>query len=147
MEKFKSTILKRIIGFIFYSVAVLGFAVFGIIAMNNNYPWINEKMISFDIGASAGIELVMVYYVAKYAGSITNEEKLRKLYIEETDERKEYISSKIGVNGLVIIMLSLLLGGIIAGYFNMTVFVTLIAAAIFCALMTLGLKIYYNKKY
>lgn len=147
MEKFKNTILRRIIGFIFYSVAVLAFAIFGLVAMKNNCLGINEEMMSFDMGVSCGIEIVMVYFVAKYAGSITNEEKLKKLYIEETDERKKYISSKIGRNGLVIIMLSLLLGGIIAGYFNKTVFITLIAAAVFCALVTLGLKIYYNKKY
>lgn len=147
MDKFKNVLIRRIVFFCFYSVAVLVFAIIGLIAINNQYPWANENMISFDIGVSAGIEIVMVYNVAKYAASIGNNERLKKLYIEETDERAKYISSKIGCKGLTVVMLSLLLAGIIAGYFNITVFITLIAAAVFCALVTVSLKLYYNKKY
>jgi len=47
---------------------------------------------------------------------------------------------------VLILSMALVLGGMIIGYFNETVFVILIGVALFQLLVSLGVKLYYKVK-
>ena len=56
------------------------------------------------------------------------------------------VCAKAGIPMVLILSMTLVLGGMIIGYFNETVFVVLIGVALFQLLVSLGVKLYYMKK-
>ena len=101
---------------------------------------------SFQCGFSAAGALVLVFWMMKYRAAFKDEAKLRLLYNEENDERMKLIRAKAGVPMVLILSLSLVLAGMIIGYWNETVFVVLIGVALFQLLVSLGVKLYYKVK-
>lgn len=89
----------------------------------------------------------MVYNMGKISAALKDEEKLKKLYITENDERHQYISAKIGGIGINIVIGCLTLGAVISGYFHEVVFFTLIATMLFAVIVKLVLTLVYSKKY
>ena len=70
---------------------------------------------------------------------------LRELYIDEHDERKNFIKLKSGSNLIVKIALGIFVISILASYFNMLVFYTLVITGSFLILVSLLLKLYWRK--
>ena len=101
---------------------------------------------SFQCGVSASGSIVLVFWLMKYRGALKDEAKLRLLYNEEKDERMSAIRAKAGIPMVLILSMALVLGGMIIGYFNETVFVVLIGTALFQLLVSLGVKLYYKAK-
>ena len=101
---------------------------------------------SFQCGFSAAGSLALVFWLMKYRGALKDEAKLRLLYNEEKDERMSAIRAKAGIPMVVILSMMLVLGGMIIGYFNETVFVVLIGAALFQLLVSIGVKLFYKAK-
>ena len=102
---------------------------------------------SFQRGFSAAGILVLVIWMIKYRAALKDEAKLRLLYNEENDERMSAIRAKAGIPMVLILSLALVLGGMVIGYWNETVFVVLIGVALFQLLVSLGVKLYYKVKY
>lgn len=88
-------------------------------------------------GAAAGI---------RYAVIVRDEKKLRRTYNQENDERIRAIRAKAGLPFALITSVVMIAVGIIAGYFNFTVFCTLIAAAVAQMLLSCVIKQIYLKK-
>ena len=101
---------------------------------------------SFQRGFSAAGILVLVIWMIKYRAALKDEAKLRLLYNQENDERMQAIRAKAGIPMVLILSLALVLAGMIIGYFNETVFIVLIGAALFQLLVSLGVKLYYKVK-
>lgn len=101
---------------------------------------------SFQCGFSAAGSLVLIFELMKYRSALRDEAKLRLLYNEEKDERMFAIRAKAGIPMVLILSMALVLGGMIIGYFNETVFVVLIGVALFQLLVSLGVKFYYKFK-
>lgn len=101
---------------------------------------------SFQCGFSAAGSIVLVFWLMKYRTALKDETKLRLLYNQEKDERMSAIRAKAGIPMVLILSMALVLGGMIIGYFNETVFVVLIGAALFQLLASLGVKLYYKVK-
>ena len=101
---------------------------------------------SFQCGFSAAGSIVLVFWLMKYRSALKDETKLRLLYNEEKDERMSAIRAKAGIPMVLILSMALVLGGMIIGYFNETVFVVLIGVALFQLLVSLGVKLYYKVK-
>ena len=101
---------------------------------------------SFQRGFSAAGILVLVIWMIKYRAALKDEAKLRLLYNEENDERMSAIRAKAGIPMVLILSLALVLGGMVIGYWNETVFVVLIGVALFQLLVSLGVKLYYKVK-
>lgn len=101
---------------------------------------------SFQCGFSAAGSLALVFWLMKYRTALKDEAKLRLLYNEEKDERMSAIRAKAGIPMVLILSMTLVLGGMIIGYFNETVFVVLIGVALFQLLVSLGVKLYYKVK-
>ena len=101
---------------------------------------------SFQCGFSAAGSLVLVYMIAKYRCALVDEQKLKKLYNQENDERMKAIRAKAGVPMTVILSMIFVLTGIVIGYFNETVFVVLICVALFQLFVSAAVKLYYMRK-
>ena len=144
MELFKKKIKARIIllcTVLLLFVAILLYNQFGASdALKDSLAF------SFQCGFSAAGSIVLVFWLMKYRGALKDEAKLRLLYNEEKDERMSAIRAKAGIPMVLILSMALVLGGMIIGYFNETVFVVLIGVALFQLLVSLGVKLYYKVK-
>ena len=102
--------------------------------------------ISFVSGFAFGIGGVAAVKSIRFSKTLKDQEKLKQMYIKEHDERLQEIASKVGVAGLNIGVSCMALGMLVAIFFNMTVFYTLLAATLFMVALKLILGWYYNKK-
>ena len=101
---------------------------------------------SFQCGLSASGSLVLVFWLVKNRCALADETKLRALMNQENDERMSAIRAKAGIPMVLILSMALVIGGMIIGYFNETVFVILIGVALFQLLVSLLVKLYYKVK-
>lgn len=144
MEQFRKKIKTRML---LISIVLL---VFVAILLYNQFgasdALKNSLAFSFQCGLSASGSLVLVFWLVKNRRALSDEAKLRLLYNQENDERMSAIRAKSGIPMVLILSMTLVLGGMIIGYFNETVFVVLIGVALFQLLVSLGVKLYYMKK-
>ena len=101
----------------------------------------------FQAGIAASLPGVLIIFAARYFMAIGSTERLKKLYISETDERKLFIKQKTGDIGMNIITYGLIVGATVAGNLSDTVFITLLCACLFVTLVRGFLKIFYRNKY
>lgn len=101
---------------------------------------------SFQCGFSAAGSIALVFWLMKCRAALKDETKLRLLFNEENDERMKAIRAKAGVPMVLILSLALVLGGMVIGYWNETIFMVLICVALFQLLVSLGVKLYYKVK-
>lgn len=145
MEKFKKALQHRLICAGLYCAVVLLMIGQSLFSQGNTH--VNDFISGFSLGVCVGIEFVVIFYMGKYISALRNEEKLKKLYILENDERIKMIQAKASSSGMAVAIAGLMLGALVAGYFNETVFFTLVAAALFVTFSFLFIKAYYCKKY
>jgi len=114
-------------------------------------PFTNAHYYDFISGVALGmtvaIMVIALVKIRKYNGCLKDERKLTMLFNEEHDERKQYIQNQSGGMILVICALIVFAMSLIAGFFNITVFITLLAVAYFLLFVKLCLKLYYKNKY
>ncbi len=144
MEQFKKKLKTRIV--LFCAVLLLFVAILLYNQFGANDAVKDSLAFSFQCGFSAAGSLALVFWLMKYRGALKDEAKLRLLYNEEKDERMSAIRAKAGIPLVVILSMMLVLGGMIIGYFNETVFVVLIGAALFQLLVSIGVKLFYKAK-
>lgn len=100
----------------------------------------------FHSGAFIGAELVAVWYLAKCIRARKNETELKKMYIEETDERTGLIIRNASTLGMNIAFIGLAAAAIISGFFSATVFFAITGCLFFILLVFYSLWAYYAKK-
>jgi len=144
MELFRKKLKTRIV--LFCAVLLLFVAILLYNQFGANDAVKDSLAFSFQCGFSAAGSLALVFWLMKYRGALKDEAKLRLLYNEEKDERMSAIRAKAGIPMVVILSMILVLGGMIIGYFNETVFVVLIGVALFQLLVSLCVKLYYKVK-
>lgn len=145
MEKYKAKIRMRMI-WMSMALSISAIAYFVLLLNQNQLPKVPDFIKGFQIGAFCGLELVLVYFVARDLGSMRNEKALRKLYIEEHDERAILIMQKTGAWGMVVCSVGLAFATVIAGFYNQMVFLSLLGATVFTALVKGFFKLYYHHK-
>lgn len=106
---------------------------------------LNDSALGFINGLTLGIEIICVFWVFKIRKALKDDKILRELYIDEHDERKNFIKLKSGSNLIGKIALGIFVASILASYFNMVVFYTLVITGIFLILVSLSLKLYWRK--
>lgn len=100
----------------------------------------------FQLGLVCVIALFAVYSMIKFQKMLSDEEAIRAFYIKEHDEREEAIREKTGGTVLYTCGVLIILAGVIAGYFNPVVFISLVCSGVFLLLVKKVLRIYYCKK-
>ncbi|BBF43516.1 predicted membrane protein [Lachnospiraceae bacterium KM106-2] len=146
MENFKRKLKVRMGVAWSYNIMVLLLLGLGVFDLATNTKSKQTNLVSaFNMGVCIGIQFVMIYFMGKYIAAMKSEEKLKELYIEETDERRLFIQAKIGGTAMNVVMAGLLLGAMVSGYFNIMIFYGLFGATIFTILVKLVMKVYYTR--
>lgn len=144
MEKYKKALALRIYALSFVTLLAVGMGIFDVFGateqMRENY------IFEFQCGFIAALGVMSVLLTMRYRKAMKNEEKLQLLFNKENDERLKAIKAKAGIPMLLITSLAMILSGVIAGYFNLTVAYTLIAASVCQLLVACIAKIIYMKK-
>ena len=79
--------------------------------------------------------------------AMKDQTKLKKLFIEETDERSQQIIVYSRSASTQTFLFAGLAAAIIAGFFSMSVSLTIVVCVAANGLITVGFKMYYSKKY
>lgn len=147
MGEFKTKIIRRIMLFsgITLITAVMGIYAFFAGTSSEKTSMANGSVSGFQFGLILGIGLLTLRQTIKLSIVVKDEKKLKMLYNEEQDERLKSIRSKAGMPMLMITSVMMLIAAIIAGYFNVVVFYTLIIAAIVQLSIGTIIKLYYMK--
>jgi hypothetical protein len=101
----------------------------------------------FICGASMGILGLILFGLVRNSQALKDEQKLKKLYIKEHDERTIQIWTAARAEAMRLFLLIGLAAAIIAGYFSITVSLTILACIVSLSLLGLGFKVYYSKKF
>lgn len=97
-------------------------------------------------GAFTSMLIVSSIYLAKYGKALKNEDELKKMYIEETDERNVSITKETMRTASTISLMITALAVIVSGFFNPVVSIVLAAALLCDLIITIAVSVYYNKK-
>lgn len=143
MEKFRKQIKTKLVLHIVFAVMMA--AVY--IGIYNIY----DEKDTFSAGYSAGfcstIIVSMLVIAFRYFMVLRDPEKLKKLYVAETDERLRLIREKTASGSFVVTILILGFATIIATFFSDTVVCVLAAVIGVMAVVKISFKIYYGRKY
>ena len=155
MEQFKEKLkTARII----YTIAALVLVLFGILFFLSEMGVVNitpvvgdshwqSRWRGFISGASCGIAGFILVTLLRISKALKNESALKKLYIQSNDERQEKIWISARATAMQICLIGGLVAGIIAGYFNVTVSVTILTCTVMFSLVAAGCKLYYTHKF
>ena len=145
MNKFKAKIRNRTIFLIILFVSMI--SIYLILFLNQDkLSSPSNDIINFHGGALSSFSILMILHIVRNLRAIRNENKLKKLYIGENDERTIIIMQKTGALGINICIIGFACATIIAGYFNKVVFSTLLGATLFVAIVKGLFKLYYRNK-
>lgn len=156
MEKYKEKIRTENTKLIIYAVVLGLFSLFTILAEAGVIPfpvpvagdshW-QSKWRGFICGAAFGLLIFMVIILIRNLRALRNDAALKKLCIKETDERTAEITRSAQAAAYRTFLTLGLIATIIAGYFSITVSVTILICIYVGAFLGPLYKFYYNKKF
>ena len=156
MEQFKKKLkVQNTITLICCSILLI-FTVFVILAEAGVLPFFtpvagdthwHSRWRGFITGASTGILALMIVSFIRSINAQKDETKLKKLYIQANDERQIQIWTAARAESMRVFVMLGLVAGIIAGYFSITVSITIIACVVVHSLIGFAFKVYYSQKY
>ena len=134
-----------------YTVAAVLLMIFSIGIVNitpvtGDSHW-QSRWRGFISGASVGIAVFMLMGIIRISKALKDEKALKKLYIQDHDERQIQIWTAARATAMQIFLIGGLVAGIVAGYFNMTVSITILACTVTQAFLGGGCKLYYSRKF
>lgn len=146
MEKFKLDIQRRIYGF----AGLILLFVLTYYFMNRMYGMgdgsnASDFIRGFQLGIFSAMVGATVVRILIYNAALRNETKLRKLHIEETDERNQLIALKAGGFASLVELIVSVLATLVAGFFSNTVFFTLLGVVLFIVFLRLITKLVYQR--
>jgi len=147
MEKYKKVVRKRISWVIISTLLVVTLVLCMHFFVIKSVNGASGNLFSFLEGGVIGLDLVALFYMIQYRKALENDEKLKKMYNEEHDERIQFIRQKAGFPVFTAAGVVMIVGGVVAGYISSTVSYTMAACGIFIILYQLVLKFYYKRKY
>lgn len=98
------------------------------------------------MGISVGLIIVMISFLIRNICALFDEQKLKKLYVKETDEREIQIWTSARATSMQIFLMAGLVAGVVAGYFNMVVSITIISCVFLHSIIGLLCSFYYRIK-
>lgn len=107
----------------------------------------NDLSNGFGTGACGSIITLMIINIIRYSAALKNDEKLKKLYILETDERERLIYEKTNSSSFRAVIILLGLAAMVASFFSKPIFYTVVAIIVAIAFVQVAFKFYYRRKY
>ncbi|WP_091013472.1 hypothetical protein [Paenibacillus amylolyticus] len=145
MDKFKIKVETRKNVLSLVAVAMILIYV-GLIFYRGGLPALPSFIKGFHTGAFIGVEVVITYFVVRYIKASKSEAELKKQFIEENDERSVTILQSASTLSVAIILISLGIASVIAGFFNPMIFYTLLTCLLFVLIVFLALWMYYARE-
>ena len=155
MEQYKE---KLRITNVFLMIGCIVLAVFAVIAIGSELGWFHilkpvagdshwhSRWNGFITGASCGVLGLLLYSLIRNRQALMDERKLKKLYVKEHDERTIQILTLARNTAMQILLLGGLVAVVIAGYFSITVSLTILGCIFAASVISLLLVGYYSKK-
>ena len=97
-------------------------------------------------GMSTGIMIVMIAFLIRNILALKDEKKLKKLYVETNDEREIQIWTAARSTAMQIFLMVGVVAAIVAGYFSMTISITIIACMFLQSIAGFFCMLYYRIK-
>lgn len=144
MDQYKKKLRARILWLAALSIITSLFGIYDVFFASEATK--NSKMFEFQIGMLAAICLLSTISTIRYNNILKDDSKLKLEFNKENDERYKAIKSKAGLPMVLILSILTIISAIIAGYFNITIFYTLIIAAMCQMLISGFIKLIYMKK-
>lgn len=148
MEKFRGILKKRLTtGIALNGLAIVTIALMALYSRKVSVPddHMSDAIHGFQVGVVLGLQMVMLVFMAKYSKALKDDNELKKLYIEENDERTKLISYKTGRVGFCVILGGIGMATVISGFFNTVVFITLLTVLVFTVIVQGVLYMYYKR--
>lgn len=98
-------------------------------------------------GASCGLAILMLAWTIRISKALHNDKELKTLYVEANDERQLQIYTSARATAMQFFLIGGLVAGVVAGYFNMSVSITILACVVVHSLLGAVCKLYYSKKF
>ena len=98
-------------------------------------------------GISCGVFALLLVVLIRNRRALKDEKKLKALYVKEHDERTIQIATLARNTAMQILLPAGLVASVIAGYFSVTVSMTILACTFFSSGIILFLMNYYSKKF
>ncbi|MDE5858916.1 MAG: hypothetical protein K2H23_00765 [Oscillospiraceae bacterium] len=108
---------------------------------------LNDLSNGFGTGVCTAIIVFMAIAICRYHGALKNDEKLKKLYILETDERERLIYEKTNSASFRTVIILLGFAAMVASFFSKTIFYTIVAIIMVIAFVQVVFKFYYRRKF
>lgn len=147
MENYKMTMKRRmyLLTALLLFISMLG--AYGVFMTSDSGGLDLSKGIvsGFQSGLIFGMGIMVLIDLIKLRSVVKDDKKLIIQFNRENDERMKMIRQKAGMPMLQITSVILLMAAVIAGYFNITVFYSLTAAAIVQLSLGTIVKVYYMK--
>lgn len=144
MEQFRKKIKSRMLWLSALSLITALFGVYDVFFASDTLR--NMEAFEFQGGALAALCLLSSLNIMRYNKILRDDTKLKMECNKENDERFKAIRSKAGLPNVMVLSILMIIAGIIAGYFNVTVFYTLIIAAICQILISGFIKLIFMRK-
>lgn len=142
MSNYKKILKQRIVIFAFLVIFAVGSGIFDVFFASADLK--NSDVFGFQVGVITAIGILATISIIRFTLVLKDEKKLQLEYNKENDERNKAIRGKAGLPIVLIISIAMVIAGVIAGYFNIIVFYTLIIAALcqmsICVIVKLILK-------
>lgn len=97
-------------------------------------------------GAGCGLFAVMLFHLIRNLRAMKDEKKLKKLYIKTHDERSAQIVTLARSTAMQLLLWLGLTASVIAGYFSISVSITVLVCTFTASSLSLLLTVYYSKK-
>ena len=97
-------------------------------------------------GMSFGIMIVMIAFLIRNIMALKDEKRLKKLYVETYDEREIQIWTAARSTAMQLFLMVGVVAAIIAGYFSMTVSITIIVCMFLQSITGFFCMLYYRLK-
>ena len=98
------------------------------------------------MGMSVGILIVLIAFLIRNILALKDEKRLKKLYVETNDEREIQIWTAARSTAMQLFLLVGVVAAIVAGYFSMTVSITIIVCMFLQSMTGLFCMLYYRIK-
>lgn len=147
LEKMRMDIqnrIKRTTGLLACTMIFLCVAVTGVIPVQLDNEQANDFVFGFQLGLLCALLIMFLGNLVKYRKALKDNNLLKQLYYQENDERMCYINQQVGKSTMSVVTVIMVIATIITGYFNITVFCTMIAVTLLQVLIQIGLKWYYT---
>ncbi|HCJ40838.1 hypothetical protein [uncultured Ruminococcus sp.] len=142
MEEFRKKVHKRVV----IDSLICGNAILLYMALLFFTKGASEFGKGISIGLFCGFEIVAVYTLAKNFTALHNDDRLKEMYINENDERNLAIAKETSQKSSLITVILTALAAVAAGFFDVKICLTLVAALLLSAVVNIIVNIYFNKR-